>query len=386
MKRPTTNPVHRAIDLIDRVVPSARRVVIRTFPDFDDQCREVGAALAERGVPITLLVDDTRPPEPPLDFPCTIVRSTSAAAAWAFWRASVVVHTHGVYGNIAGGRSKAFVNLWHGMPIKRLPAGTALGHHQTDVTFATSDLHARNLAETWDLGLDQVEVVGLPRNDALVRREAVGDRTRPGGDRPLAVWLPTFRSRPHRPGESDGTDLATATQFAGADLDRIDAAAERAGIHVLVKPHPAAVPPEPVDLPHVTVWSNDDLRSNGWTLYRLLAQADLLITDVSSVWIDFLALDRPILFAMSDRAEYLAGRGSYFDDLDAMVPGTICSDFSELTAVLVDHRDGADPWRAERAQARERHHSVEPGRAADRAADLVVQFLDEVRPDRTTAR
>ncbi|MCB0977311.1 MAG: CDP-glycerol glycerophosphotransferase family protein [Acidimicrobiales bacterium] len=375
MKRPATNPIHLAVDKIDHVVPAGRQVVIRTFPDFDDQSREVGAALAARGIPITLLVDDLRSPSPPLDFPCRIVRSTSIAAAWAFWRAAVVVHTHGVYGSIAGSRGKRFVNLWHGMPVKRLPDDTDLGHNQTDVTFATSRLHAANLAATWQLDEEQVHVVGLPRNDALVRSQEPG-RTGTEVEAPLALWLPTFRSRPHRPDELDGTDIGTVTQFEGADLDRVDELAGRSGFHILIKPHPAAAPPRAMHLDHVTVWGNEELRSNGWTLYRLLARADLLITDVSSVWIDYLALDRPILFAMSDRDEYLAGRGSYFDDLDDLVPGTICEDFEQLDAALMAHKGGADPWAEERRRARRMHHSVEPGSAAAHVADIVVRFLD----------
>ena len=375
MKRPAVRQINRMMAMADRVVPAGRGIVVRTFPDYDDQCREIGAALHSRGVEMTLLVDDERAPRPLLPFPCRIVRSTSAAAAWAFLRARVVVHTHGVYGNIAGASSKRFVNLWHGMPVKRLPAGTDLGRNQTDITLATSPLHAANLADTWGLDLDQVLVVGLPRNDALVRPELATDPEAPGAGRPLAVWLPTFRSRPGRPGEQEGIDLGTVTQFEGADLERIHDMAARSGFHILVKPHPAAAPPEAVEREHLTVWGNEDLRARGWTLYRLLARADLLITDVSSVWIDFLAVDRPVLFAMSDKDDYLAGRGSYFQDLDDLVPGRICTDIDELEQELLDHADGADPWREVRGRVRELHHSIQAGSSADDVADVIVRFL-----------
>lgn len=374
--RPKVNPIHRAIDLIDRIVPAGRRVVVRTFPDYDDQCREVGAALAARGIPMTLLVDDTRPPQPPLDFPCTIVRSTSPKAAWAFWRAKVVVHTHGVYGMIPGSRSKRFLNLWHGMPVKRLVVDHVFGRTQSHVTLATSPLHAGHLATIWGLEPEQVRTIGLPRNDALFADAADDHLARSGLPRPLAVWLPTFRTRPHRPDEADGSDLGTVTQFRGADLDRVEKIAEASGFHILIKPHPAAARPEEERRGNVTVWSNDDLRRNGWTLYRLLANADVLITDVSSVWIDFLLLDRPIVFAMSDREEYLEGRGSFFEDLDELVPGRICADADDLEPELLAHRDGADPWRDQRQVSRTVHHATPPGRSADRVAEVVLELLD----------
>lgn len=380
MKRPAARHIHNVIDLADRIVPAARSVVMRTFPDYDDQCREVGVALHARGVAITLLVDDDRPPSPALSFPCRIIRSTSVAAGWAFCRAKVVVHTHGIYGNIGGSGSKYFVNLWHGMPIKRLPAGSDLGRNQTDVTLATSSLHAANLAATWGLEPGQVQVIGLPRNDALVRPHTGGEPEPPGAGKPLAVWLPTYRSTAGRPDEVEGVDLGTVTQFAGANLDRVEEMAARTGFHVLIKPHPAAAPPEAVERDGLTVWSNEDMRTKGWTLYRLLAHTDLLITDVSSVWIDFLARNRPIVFAMSDRDDYLAGRGSYFGDLDALVPGQICTDVDALEKELVAHAHGADPWHDERARVRDLHHPIHPGSSADRTADLVLGLLNGVAP------
>lgn len=369
--------IHRALDLIDRIVPHGATVVMRTFPDFDDQFREVGAALVRRGIPVVVIADDTRPPTPPLDFPCRIVSARSPEAFWRFCRAPVIVHTHGIFGNVAGSPSKRFVNIWHGMPIKRLPAGSAVGRHQTDVTVATSPVHARHLAETWGLEPSQVALVGLPRNDALQRVEAESEHVlRSGLRRPLAVWLPTFRSSRRGTGGADGQDLGTVTQLAGADLERIDEVMGRHGFHALIKPHPAAPLPESVALPNVSVWATDDLRRHGWTLYRLLSQADLLITDVSSVWVDFLLLDRPILFAMSDQDAYVASRGTYFDDLEALIPGRMCTDFDDLERELAAHAGGADPWRDRRAEARALHHGTRPGAsAADEVAAIVEDLL-----------
>lgn len=365
------------VRLLDLVVPNGRRVVIRTFPDYDDQAREVGNALHHRGIPMTILVEDRRPPRPPLDFPCRVVGAKTPRGAWEYARAKVVVHTHGVFDGIAGSGSKRFVNLWHGMPIKRLPVGSPVGRHQSDVALATSPVHRANLATTWEIAEDRIEVVGLPRNDALLRRDPDTELLRRSGlAQPLAVWLPTVRSRPGKPGRADGTDLGTATQFDGADLPRLDAAMARHGFHLLVKPHPAAAPPEPIELGNVTVWREEDLRRHGWTLYRLLAHADLLLTDISSVWVDFLVTDRPIIFAMSDRDEYLAGRGSYFDDLDELLPGPICTDFDQLDDALARHATGADPWRERRSEVRAEHQTSQPGTSSDVVAGLIERELD----------
>lgn len=368
-----TNAFNRLLHLIDKAVPKGRGVVLRTFPDFDDQCRSVGAALVAAGLPVTILADDLRPPDPSLEFPCSILPARGVRAAAAYCRAPVVVHSHGVYGNFPGSRRKQFLNVWHGMPVKRLPEASAVGLNQTDLTVATSGVHARNLASTWRLREDQVRVVGIPRNDVLLRTARDLDRLeRSGLHGPLAVWLPTFRSHGGS-GQVDGTDSGLATQFEGADLPTVNEIARRAGYHILVKPHPLAPRESNEDLDHVTVWTGEDLRSNGWTLYELLSQADLLITDVSSVWIDFLLLDRPIVFAMSDLDEYREDRGTYFDVAD-LVPGDLCSTLDQLTEALDTHGRGEDPWARRRRDALRLHHeNIEPT-AARAVAELAIEL------------
>lgn len=375
--------LHRIVALVDRLVPKGRSVVVRTFPDYDDQCRAMGEALDARGVEVVVLVDDDRPPSPPLTFPCRIVPARSLAAAWAFLRSGTVVHTHGVYGNIRGARRRRFVNVWHGMPIKLLPSGSAVGRNQTDITVATSTVHAEHLARTWHLGPDQVAVVGLPRNDRLVTTPRDPSRLASSGiDRPLAIWMPTYRATADG-SEVDGVDRGSTTQFAGADLPTVDRLMGDAGFDLIVKPHPLAPVGDHHELEHVRVWSDDDLRAHGWTLYELLAQADLLITDVSSVWIDFLLVDRPIIFAMSDRTEYESGRGTYFDDLDALVPGGICTDLGELRDQVEALGRGEDPFADERAVARALHHEATPGTAAGAVAALVTSDVGTDRRDAT---
>lgn len=364
--------------MADAVVPAGSTVVVRGYPEHDDQVREVGRALAARGVSMAVLVDDLRPPSPPLDFDCRILGSRTPAAALAYLRAPVVVHTHGVYGNVGRGPRTRFVNLWHGMPIKRLPAGSDVGHHQTDLTVATSDYHARHLAETWDLELDQVAVVGLPRNDVLRRDlpdRVVDSLAAAGLRRPFALWMPTFRSSISKHGERDGIDRDTVTQFEGADLARVGELAEELELDVLVKPHPLAPPTrEEPESDRVHVWIEDDVRAAGITAYELIAASELLITDVSSVWIDHLILDHPIYFAFSDRDQYGATRGFYFDGDDEW-PGPISATWDELAGHLRDRVAERPEWVARRAEARALHHAPIDQPSAEVVADRIVAML-----------
>ena len=65
-------------------------------------------------------------------------------------------------------------------------------------------------------------------------------------------------------------------------------------------------------------------------VYPLMALSDLLITDYSSIFFDFLLLDRPILFFAYDLENYLSNDRNMYFDYDSMTPGAKCHSYDEL--------------------------------------------------------
>ena len=62
---------------------------------------------------------------------------------------------------------------------------------------------------------------------------------------------------------------------------------------------------------------------------RILNHIDVLITDYSSVFYDFLVLDRPILFAPFDLEEYQKIDRELYEDYDKTVMGINCNNWSQ---------------------------------------------------------
>lgn len=376
----------------DRLLPKNDGVVVRTGPDFDDQGRELVAALERAGHErVTWLVGDRIDPAVAATVASRVVPARSPAGLLAYWRARVVVHTHGVYGSRRTSAAKLFVNVWHGMPVKRLPADSDVGRNQTDLTIATAPIHAENLAATWGLAPDQVALTGLPRNDVLIRTAAApmpAPLRELVGDRPLVVWLPTYRSIAGDQ-EVDGVDAGHASQFAGGSAESVNALMARLDVHAVLKPHPLAPRPAVTRLSHLHVWDEDDLAASGLTLYHLLAHADVLISDHSSVWIDFLLTQRPVVFAVSDLEEYAGSRGFYFDPVTDLFPGPLVTDLEALErelAVLVADAPGRDAWADRRRDALAMHHVHVDAGSADRVARLVLDLgLGRHRPTPGTA-
>jgi len=86
-------------------------------------------------------------------------------------------------------------------------------------------------------------------------------------------------------------------------------------------------------------WTNTDP-------YQILSAADLLITDYSSVYFDYLLLDRPTVFVPVDVDQYRAARGFLLEPYEFWTPGPKVLDQealeAEIRASLDDPTHGAD--------------------------------------------
>jgi CDP-glycerol glycerophosphotransferase (TagB/SpsB family) len=266
------------------------------------------------------------------------------------------------------------VNVWHGMPVKLLDSGSAVGRFQTDLSTATSSVHAQNLSRTWAIPMDRIPVLGLPRNDILLGENSgipQGGRE-PEGPRRLVVWLPTYRRSILGQLREDGADAGNVFQLPEANLDTVSAMARSWDANVIVKAHPMAPLSTTTDLPQLSVWRDRDLADRGLTLYALLRRADVLVTDHSSVWIDFLLLDRPIVFAVADLAIYARTRGFYFSPIEDYLPGRVVSTLDGLR-VAVSEELSEDSGRQARKDAAALHHVHSDAASASRLLAAIAE-------------
>ncbi|MFW9942041.1 MAG: CDP-glycerol glycerophosphotransferase family protein [Candidatus Thorarchaeota archaeon] len=96
---------------------------------------------------------------------------------------------------------------------------------------------------------------------------------------------------------------------------------------MLFKPHPNS---EKINLDRYTNIKSVEPK---FDIMDLLVISDLLITDYSSVFFDFLITKRPIIFFAYDLEEYKMKRGLYFD-YETFVPGPIVKTGDELLLKL----------------------------------------------------
>lgn len=282
-----------------------------------------------------------------------------------------------LYAALAGAKT---INLWHGTPIKQIHLQQI--HHCTQVDLHTSaiwesaaSVHTFCLASPRHRALfeqafvvDHFRVTGYARNDVLLRAPtpqalinvdtALHEQLRAlqAAGTKLFFYAPTWRANnPRWLSHELVAALAQCVQARGGCL--------------VVNPHPFELP-----------YLQDMLRSiEGVVLpqcpdvYPLLALADVLITDYSSILFDFSVTGRPVLLFRPDHDDYLRHSHPLTPEQEATLPYPVAGDVATL-ARQIDARlaGGASP--AERLAARQ-HNRYLDANASARVANVLLRNL-----------
>ena len=148
-----------------------------------------------------------------------------------------------------------------------------------------------------------------------------------------------------------------------------------------LKTHPMATAADfPPSTQHLAICSDADLDARGLTLYDMLGATDALVTDVSSVWVDYLLLDKPIIFAFGDLEEFRDSRGYTLDPILEWLPGPVVTTMRELVVSLEQVAEGRDDFRAERERVTGLLHTHRDDQSSRRLVDaLAAERHDQPR-------
>ncbi len=197
--------------------------------------------------------------------------------------------------------------MWHGSAFKAPDEGMLKGHsfdkpYYTNV-FSSSKHFAPIFSYCFSIPVQQVVICGQPRCDVLYKENphyAFGEY------RKLILWAPTFR-KSSVTGYSDSTaDDNLVPVLKKEDFAEINSKLRELGVKVVVKLHPLQDLDQyhTTDLDHFVLLSHQEFVRRKMDLYKFMAQSDALITDYSSIFIDYLLLDRPIAFTEDDMDDY----------------------------------------------------------------------------------
>mgnify|MGYP000845835060 CR=1 FL=1 len=232
------------------------------------------------------------------------------------------------------------VNLWHGMPLKKI-GNLENSMEKIDYNFFTklvssSDLFTPIMKAAFKANDEQMMLVGNIRNDELFEEEK---------DKNI-IWMPTYRNSKNYHDSQD----AIIFSLDDTEFRKLNKLLLEYRYHLYIKLHPL----EESHFKFKNNYSNihmlsEELISQRYgTLYKFLGRTSALITDYSSVFLDYYLLNRPVAFTINDYEEYKEKRGFVFDDVKRLMAGPTISNFDDLLVFLNSVMMSEDEFYVER--------------------------------------
>lgn len=286
------------------------------------------------------------------------IRQALSAGVW-FTSAGLPAYGTGLH------KKRLIINLWHGVPLKKIALldpnlkKTAriyfkkiFSENYTCILTTSHELIPL-MARSFAVSEDKIKVWGQPRNDGLFQKndchEILGQLF---PDLPeytkTVLYAPTFR------------DYGQVQLFPFKDFDQkqLEAFLEEKNMLLFIRTHVAEQgSAAPYLGKRIRFLGNEQAED----VTGILNIFDCLITDYSSIYIDYLLTDKPMIFLPYDRQQYLDGRGMNFD-YDDVTPGPKPETFNDFLNALSPKEDF---WKSERTRVNRLFNEIQHPCAAD---------------------
>jgi CDP-glycerol glycerophosphotransferase (TagB/SpsB family) len=314
-------------------------------------------------------------------------------------RARWIVQDHGGRAWYPG---QQVIELWHGIPLKGMDGMDAtyqdamepheLIRSMPDLVLSSGQMYETLFAACRYVPGARFRRFGFPRlrwlqNDPSVARSTLSRVLERTIDEDLKVilWMPTHRkikcngNGTARIDSSSSRLPALLDSWLSPELERV---LQKSGCLLVMKPHPndEELVRSRTDAlgSHVVLLTSDDYSDHIDDLYCLLPATDALITDYSSVYFDYLLLDRPIGFVVDDLERYRRQRGFLLEPVERWMPGEHIRTVNDLQKFIDNVAVGLDSHQPHRHQMSDMFF---PAGIQDTAALLAPHLLNRQGKD-----
>lgn len=198
----------------------------------------------------------------------------------------------------------------------------------TDYLIVSSKNIIGYYSEAFQMPEDKIKPLGLPRADYYFEDHDINDlksrffeRYGISGDRKIILYAPTFRDEERYNNVFDYLDLESFNEALGSEYI------------LALRLHPK-----------IRDFYKDDISANGEYIdcsdypseQGLMLMSDILITDYSSIMIEFAMLGKPVVFFTYDFDSYMANERGFYFDFISTVPGPVVYDSNQLINTIRD--------------------------------------------------
>lgn len=238
----------------------------------------------------------------------------------------------------------------------------------------------------YGLNIQKYLTLGAPRNDYLFvenkRKREIKKKLKIEQNQKIIMFCPTHRD--HISDKSKRLEkFISNLNFEKFNIKKFNEYLKKNNLKFILKPHPN----------HNLLWKKilkkhnpsnfkilfeEDLKTNKIKFYELLGTSDLLVTDYSSIYVDYLLINKPIIFLTTDIKEYRKSRGFLLEPYETYwTPGPKCMNQKEFEQEILKSLKNKKYYEQERLKLQNLFHKYKDDNASERVAEFIEKKLLE---------
>ncbi len=275
-------------------------------------------------------------------------------------------------------RNKNIIQLWHGSLFKRLgfqvknweKIKSKKVFQKYSKFIACSTLERFMVSSCFDIEIDDVWVSDYPRNDYFFDTDNSLLEEHPYLNSKVILYAPTWREEGYK---------VKFFPFDDVDIAQIQCFLEQNDTYLLIRGHKEECEriynnyDLPIDQTSRILPASQEIFPEG---EKLLQHVNILITDYSGIYNDFLLLNRPIIFIPYDLKEYSTYRGVLLD-YDKYTAGPKIFNQKDFLKEIETYLNNPKKDSELRLKLRDIFHDYSDGKACERIEDNIIKFLNE---------
>lgn len=306
---------------------------------------------------------------------------------------SITISGFAVFGNYP--KHTYNIELWHGGlglktcglmdKVNKSSGGTIECFEKIDKICLASYMNCVQFTACFAIPENKYEITGLPRTDLLLNSNSRGNLEKllniDAKDKKIIFNMPTFHlnSNSNRiEGNSALSDYFKMPDFNYIDFNKF---LKENNMICISKAHHneeslLSENKATANLENLYFINNKMLEEAKLNLYDILGGADLLITDYSSAYGDFLFMDKPTVFSIYDIDEYRESRGIALEPFDFWTAGPKVKSQDELQKAILDCNK--DEFKKQRKDLQKVFFKYLDNQATNRVWDVIENALKDI--------
>ena len=377
--------------VLDKILPkNNKKIIFCSYPDYSDNAKEFFEYLYTNHKDEYNMVWLCQNPKD-IEIPVKKYKIQSLRGLSELLTAKYTVNTFFDLEKFINSKKRINLQLWHGMPVKtigytekNIPYRTlkAYKRNQNSFFFVTSDIFKISMIASFLMHPNKVYITGQPKTDCIFKQQnlaKIKDFIHADKFSKIVIYAPTYkealRNCDCREVQHEFNNIFYMDDYSQEQFYKL---LEDKNILFMVKPHPfeesiykSFEQNNVFNHPNIKIIYNKDLNTRGLYFYEFFKIADLMITDFSSIGIDYLITKKPIIFLNSLAKEYNKNRGFTLEDnYEIMMPGEKVYNFNQLLKAIED-AILTDSWKEQRLKMLPLLHKYCDSNASERIYQIM---------------